>query len=130
MWIAFGSCAKKNANVILHENVSRMSEIMLKSDMAISAGGSTLYELCACGTPTLAIVIADNQREMVDMMSSEGYIISLGWHGELADMELLQKIKLLCADYEKRVSLSKKMQKLVDGEGVRRIVEEIIKITS
>ncbi|GAE87810.1 hypothetical protein [Acetivibrio straminisolvens] len=107
-----------------------MSEIMLKSDMAISAGGSTLYELCACGTPTLAIVIADNQREMVDMMSSEGYIISLGWHGELADMELLQKIKLLCADYEKRVSLSKKMQKLVDGEGVRRIVEEIIKITS
>ncbi|HHV28947.1 UDP-2,4-diacetamido-2,4,6-trideoxy-beta-L-altropyranose hydrolase [Acetivibrio mesophilus] len=120
----------KNTNVILHENVSRMSELMLKSDIAISAGGSTLYELCACGTPTLAIVIADNQREMVDMMSSEGYIISLGWHEELSDRELLQKIKLLCGDYNKRASLSRKMQKLVDGEGVRRVVEEIMKIIS
>ncbi|HOM01302.1 MAG TPA: UDP-2,4-diacetamido-2,4,6-trideoxy-beta-L-altropyranose hydrolase [Acetivibrio sp.] len=121
--------ARKSSNVILHENVLRMSEIMLKSDVAISAGGSTLYELCACGTPALAIVIADNQREMVDMLSSQGYIINLGWHGELSNMEILQKIKLLCKDYEKRVSISRKMQRLVDGEGVRRVVEEIMKVS-
>ncbi|ADU75875.1 UDP-2,4-diacetamido-2,4,6-trideoxy-beta-L-altropyranose hydrolase [Acetivibrio thermocellus AD2] len=122
--------SERNPNVVLHENVLRMSEVMLKSDVAISAGGSTLYELCACGTPALAVVIADNQREMVDMLSSEGYIISLGWHEELDDRELLRKVKSLCGDYEKRVLFSRKMQKLVDGEGVKRVVEEIMKITS
>jgi len=55
-----------------------------------------LYELCACGTPALAVVIADNQREMVDMLSSEGYIISLGWHEELDDRELCERLSL-CA---------------------------------
>lgn len=120
---------KKNTNIVLHENVSRMSEIMLKSDIAISAGGSTLYELCACGTPTLAIVIADNQREVADMLSAEGYIINLGWSDKLTDEELLKRLRLLCGDYEKRASLSPKVQKLVDGEGVRRIVGEIMKIT-
>jgi len=42
----------------------------------------------------------------------------------------LRKVKSLCGDYEKRVLFSRKMQKLVDGEGVKRVVEEIMKITS
>jgi UDP-2,4-diacetamido-2,4,6-trideoxy-beta-L-altropyranose hydrolase len=118
---------KINKNVVLYENVSRISEIMLRSDMALSAGGSTLYELCACGTPTLGIVIADNQREVVDMLASEGYITSLGWYSELSDRKVLDSLKLLCKDYDRRVSVSRKMQKLVDGEGVRRVVEEIMR---
>jgi spore coat polysaccharide biosynthesis predicted glycosyltransferase SpsG len=80
---------QKNRNVVLHENVSKMSEIMLRSDISISAGGSTLYELCACGTPTLGMVIADNQIEIVDMLSAEGYITNIGWHSELSDREVL-----------------------------------------
>lgn len=121
---------QKNKNVVLHENVSKMSEIMLRSDISISAGGSTLYELCACGTPTLGIVIADNQREVVDVLSAEGYITSLGRHSELSDREVLGSLKLLCKDYDRRAFVSRKIQKLVDGEGVRRVVEEIMKITS
>ncbi len=124
-----GLC-RNNKNVVLHENVSKMSEIMLRSDVAISAGGSTLYELCACGTPTLGMVIADNQIEIVDMLSAEGYITNLGWHSELSDRKVLDTLKLLCKDYDRRVSVSREMQKLVDGEGVRRVVEEIMKITS
>ncbi|OQA16767.1 MAG: UDP-2,4-diacetamido-2,4,6-trideoxy-beta-L-altropyranose hydrolase [bacterium ADurb.Bin363] len=121
---------QKNANIVIHENVSKMSELMLKSDLAITAGGSTLYELCACGTPALAFIIAENQKQIVDMLSDKGYIQSLGWHNEFADLEFLKALELLCKDYEGRVSLSKKMQKLVDGEGVRRIVDELVRIFS
>ncbi|MCR5796546.1 MAG: hypothetical protein K6G63_01315 [Eubacterium sp.] len=34
---------------------------MQKCDIAISAAGSTLYELCACGVPTITYTTADNQ---------------------------------------------------------------------
>ncbi len=118
--------SQKNANVVIHENVSKMSELMLKCDIAITAGGSTLYELCACGTPALAFIIAENQKEVVDMLCDKGYIQSLGWHNEFTDLEFLNALELLCKDYGKRVSCSKKMQKLVDGEGVRRIVDELV----
>lgn len=122
--------SRRNLNLVIHENVSKMSEIMLKSDIAISAGGSTLYELCACGTPTLAIIIAENQEAVVDMLCNKDYIQSLGWYNKFSDEEFLFKLKLLCEDFKKRECYSKKMQKLVDGKGVNRIVETIIKISS
>lgn len=120
--------SKDNKKIILHENVSKMSEIMLNCDIAISAGGSTLYELCACGTPTLAVIVADNQKDIVKALSDGGYIESLGWYNELSQDKLANKIKSLCNDYNKRKSTAEKMQKLVDGEGVKRIVENIMKL--
>lgn len=119
-----------NANVVIYENVSKMAEIMLRSDIAITAGGSTIYELCACGTPALAFIVAENQRQVVDTLCDKGYIQSLGWYNEFTDQEFLSTLKLLCEDYEKRESYSRKMQKLVDGEGVSRIVDTIVKICS
>ena len=121
--------SRKNLNIVIYENVSKMSEIMLRSDIAISAGGSTLYELCACGTPTLAIIIAENQEAVVETLSNKGYIQSLGWYNRFSDEEFLNKLKLMCEDFEKRECYSKNMQKLVDGEGVNRIVNTIIKIS-
>lgn len=45
--------------------------LMQKADIAISAGGFTLYELCACGTPTITYCMADNQmRKTVDGMGT------------------------------------------------------------
>ncbi|MEN2775434.1 UDP-2,4-diacetamido-2,4,6-trideoxy-beta-L-altropyranose hydrolase [Acetivibrio clariflavus] len=121
---------RKNTDIEIYENVSKMSEIMLKSDVAISAGGSTLYELCACGTPTLAVIVAENQRAVVDMLCTKGYIESLGWYNNFSDEEFLLKLKNLCENFEKREHYSKKMQKLVDGNGVKRIVDTIVKISS
>ncbi|MCR4435056.1 MAG: UDP-2,4-diacetamido-2,4,6-trideoxy-beta-L-altropyranose hydrolase [Clostridiales bacterium] len=113
-------------NVVLYENVKFMSEIMLKSDMAISAGGSTLYELCACGTPTLAFIAADNQEFVVEKMDEMGYVESLGRYGELSGDELILRVKALAHNFEKRRSLSKKMQRLVDGKGARRVAGIIL----
>lgn len=47
--------------VRIMENVENMAELMLNSYMAVSAGGSTLYELCACCVPTVTFSYADNQ---------------------------------------------------------------------
>ena len=54
---------KKETNLSLrmHRNVDHMSLLMNRADMAISAGGSTCYELARCGVPTLVVSIANNQ---------------------------------------------------------------------
>jgi UDP-2,4-diacetamido-2,4,6-trideoxy-beta-L-altropyranose hydrolase len=109
-------------NIHLYENVRRMSEVILRSDLAISAGGSTLYELCACGTPAIAFILADNQAMIVEKLEELGYIFSLGWYYQFSDKELLSAIKKMYFDYEARAAYSKRMQKLVDGNGVKRIV--------
>ena len=52
-------------NIILYPYVEHIEELMMKADLAISAGGSTLYELYACGTPTITYSMADNQLSNV-----------------------------------------------------------------
>ena len=49
------------SNIVVHSNVQNMAKLMLGRDIAVSAAGSTLYELCACGLPTVTFVLADNQ---------------------------------------------------------------------
>lgn len=46
--------------IALHQNASDMRSLMLQCDVAISAGGTTLFELCACGVPTVTYVLAEN----------------------------------------------------------------------
>ncbi len=50
--------ANLDSNIILHKNVKMMSTLMKGSDIAISSSGSTLYQLCACGTPTLSLILS------------------------------------------------------------------------
>ena len=114
-----------NNNIILHKNISSMSEIMILSDIAITAGGSTMYELCACGTPSLVIILSDVQIEITNKMCELGYMELLGRYDSISDELLIHSVSNLCDDYERRCSVSEAMQKLVDGLGTLRVVKAI-----
>ena len=45
----------------IHENVSDMRSLIQSMDLVISAAGSTLYEIAACGVPLITYSLADNQ---------------------------------------------------------------------
>lgn len=117
--------ANQYENVVIYENPNKISEIMLESDIAISSGGSTLYELCACGIPTLAFIYADNQRFIVEEMNRLGYIKNIGWYESLVENQVISNVKELIFAYGKRVKMSKLGKKLVDGKGTKRIFGEV-----
>lgn len=104
---------------------SSVSTLMLRSDLAISAGGSTLYELAACGTPALVFILADNQKAIVEKMDELGYVMKLGWYNQLNEDLVIGNLLKLMNDFERRKEMSSKGQKLVDGYGTDRIVQSI-----
>ena len=104
-------------NIILHNNPN-MSELMLKCDAAISACGSTVYELCACGTPIIGIVAADNQMMAANKMKSVG---ALKYAVKITD--IIQYLKSM--DFGVRRRMSAIGQGLADGFGSARLAEEI-----
>lgn len=127
---------KQNANVFLYANsaladrfpdiaYSEISTIMRRSDLAISAGGSTLYEFAACGTPVLALIMADNQEFLVEKMAELGYVESLGWYNQLDKHRAIEALQALLGDVPRRKVMSRKGQSLVDGKGTERIVRTI-----
>ena len=118
--------ATEHRGIIIHRNVQRMSELMLACDIAVSAGGSTMYELCACGTPTICFAWADNQLEIVETFRQ--YIFSVGDIridvGQSIDL-ILGYIVKLSSDLKMRMAQSRCMHAMVDGNGAGRIAEEL-----
>ncbi len=122
------SLQEQHSNIHLHENVVNMSEWMRACDVAISAAGTTTYELCACGIPTICLEIADNQEGAV-CWQEKGYMKYVG--NAYKDMDdCLKNCETALMEYhvnfEERKNVSKRMQSLVDGRGARRIASHIL----
>lgn len=117
-----------NKNVKIRKAIDKVAEYMLRSDVAISAGGTTLYELCACGTPTVTYSFADNQLENVKSFEQQGLML---YAGDLRkDCVIDNALRILKSDFalqSVRQKIAQKMQHLVDGYGASRIAEELIK---
>lgn len=114
-------------NVFIHKAVSDIEKYMADADVAITAGGTTLYELCALGTPAISFSFVDNQLENVLQFQADGVI---DYAGDVRTDNVIEKILLLLGTFskEKRCRQSKNMQALVDGMGTKRIVDEWIKL--
>lgn len=104
-----------------------MSELMMKCDTAISAGGTTLYELCACGTPSVIFGFADNQMRAREGFDKKGIMIDCGdvrSDAEACLSSIIHTVKSLEGS-EKRQLLRTRARKVSDGLGAVRIAQEL-----
>ena len=102
-----------------------IAHLMSTADLAITAGGTTLYELCACGTPSISYVFADNQRDNVRAFEEMGLIPCAG---DIRIDNIAERTKdiLLNFGYEQRKERSVRMRSLFDGRGAARIADELL----
>lgn len=59
-------------------NITDMAHVMAESDLAIGAAGSTSWERCCLGLPTLLVVLADNQLSIAEALVASGAAVLLG----------------------------------------------------
>ena len=60
------ACAKRlNTRFLCQPN--NMADLMSKADIALGGGGIATWERCCLGLPTIAIVMAENQRQMINI---------------------------------------------------------------
>ena len=116
-------------NISLHRSTDNIISYMQSADVAISAGGTTLYELCACGTPTISYVIADNQIDNATWFEKNNIIMIAGDARTDNIGHNLKDILSVYRDPEYRKNVSNKMQKIVDGSGAERIAKCLIGIS-
>lgn len=94
-----------------------------RADAAISAAGSTTWELLAMGLPTALVQVADNQRHIGPGVEREGAGIFLGGVGDFRDAfpEAIGRL----ADPTERRRLSTRALELVDGLGANRFLDTL-----
>lgn len=121
--------AQKHENIHIHCNVTNMAELMAESEVALSAGGSTLYELCAMGVPVIAFSFAENQERLVQTFVKRG-IAQYGGNYRTDGNKMIQNtiagLETLLEDENLRTEYREKARTLVDGKGAGRIAEAIL----
>ncbi|MCK5230876.1 MAG: UDP-2,4-diacetamido-2,4,6-trideoxy-beta-L-altropyranose hydrolase, partial [Desulfobulbaceae bacterium] len=106
-------------------DIKDMAPLMKWADVAITAGGSTCWELACLGVPALLIVLADNQLGVVREIANAGAGLNCGWAHKLQTDKLAARIHQLLADVNQQRLMANAGRKLVDGQGCIRVVEKM-----
>lgn len=123
------SLAEQYPNMILHRNVTRMSNLMKDSDLAITAAGNTILELAAAKVPQIAFSMVEEQVRSAKEFEELGMI---DYAGEMYDnpVSVIQHIRKSLLKFTSSVierrNLAEHAASYVDGNGCKRIVTTVM----
>ena len=122
--------ATRNSQFVIRlvQNVADMPKLMAWADVAVSAGGSTCWEMAFMGLPNVILVLAENQRGIAEGLDNLGIALNLGWYAGISEVELAQALRILMSNPARRKAMSEEGRKLVDGTGADCVVSTMDKL--
>jgi len=116
----------KYTELIYYPDASVMKNVMLESDIAISACGQTLYELARMGVSTIGLCVAQNQLRGIEGWEKTGFLEFVGWYNHKNLEQKLENSLRRLANKEVRIRRSEIGKDVVDGNGCFRIADYIL----
>lgn len=104
--------------------VRDMARLMADSDLAIGAGGTTTWERCCLGLPSVILALAENQREITAMMAKAGAAVAVT---DISQFDVIFSEFLAFDDLAGRLHrMSWTASQVTDGTGVALVVQKLI----
>lgn len=109
-------------DVTVVKNCRAMAAAMLRADLAITAGGISMFE-CACvGTPAIVVCAERFEVETAARFDAAGIVRNLGFGGDLQGNVLADEMISLMRSLEARKRMSALGKKAIDGRGAERVI--------
>ena len=104
-------------------SVDDMARLMADADICIGAAGSTSWERCCMGLPTIVVVLADNQRQIAQNLEKAGAAVAI-------EQQQINKVlpKLLTPQMTPVnfwLAMSKAAAEVTDGNGVSAVIYQM-----
>jgi len=109
-------------DLTIRRNPPHMHQLMEKADLAITAGGLTMFELACVGTPSLVICGEPFEVETAQRLENAGVVVNLGFGGNLDFARVPIALYVLAGNSDKRRHMSLRGKQLIDGRGSERVV--------
>ncbi|MHB8482288.1 MAG: UDP-2,4-diacetamido-2,4,6-trideoxy-beta-L-altropyranose hydrolase [Nitrospiria bacterium] len=116
-------------NTSYHCQVENMAELMVMADLAVGAGGSTTWERCCLGLPSIIIVVAKNQERIAMALEDAGTVWNLGWHSGVDSGKITESLLLATKSPEKLLRMGKRGRKIMGGnkfQGASYLANELL----
>jgi UDP-2,4-diacetamido-2,4,6-trideoxy-beta-L-altropyranose hydrolase len=100
----------------LHIDPPNLADLFAEADLAIGAGGTTSWERCCLGLPTIMLVLADNQQVVAAQLEKVGA-------AKRAEPDRIGEVAAALIENVVRLrQMAKAAATVVDGRGTDRIV--------
>ena len=110
--------ASMNVKTRVKTNVTNMAELMTNADLAIGAAGATTWERCCLGLPTIQLIIADNQRQIAQVLAKDNVVKLIDNVEQLSG--LVETANQWSGD------TSQQAARISDGLGCQRVVGQLL----
>jgi spore coat polysaccharide biosynthesis predicted glycosyltransferase SpsG len=100
----------------------------LKHDLVICGGGTMLYELAALGIPSMCIATEPHEILNMEYWASQGTSMAAGCEKHLCTESMAGNLSTVLEDRKLRIRMSAKGQKVMDHNGVQRVLTIIAEV--
>lgn len=112
-------------DIEVHQWVEDMPDMMARADVFIAAAGSSSWEACTLGLPSVIVAVADNQIKIAENLALTGAAISLGRRNEISAARVEDGIRRILFEHSVRNNMVCNSSSVCDGQGSRRVAEVI-----
>jgi UDP-2,4-diacetamido-2,4,6-trideoxy-beta-L-altropyranose hydrolase len=120
------SLAAGDRRIRLHIDTDDMASLVADADIAIGAGGSSVWERATLALPSVLAVLADNQAAMAERLQAAGCVIGLDARAAGFEATLVEAWTSLVADADLRWRLGERSSQLCDGRGAERVAAAVL----
>ncbi|HEX5377650.1 MAG TPA: UDP-2,4-diacetamido-2,4,6-trideoxy-beta-L-altropyranose hydrolase [Phenylobacterium sp.] len=122
--------AAHDPRLTLHVDTTDMASLMAAADIAVSAAGSTIWEACTLGLPSVLTVIAENQRPAaLSLAARDAALVLDGWADDF-DAAFDRTLVRLMNDAPMRARLAANSAQICDGQGAGRVADAFMALIS
>jgi len=120
--------AAENPQIKVYENLTDLAEIMSKCEAAVSAGGTTIWELSTVGVPVVGIAFVENQKGIFPLEDAGllAKAVDFLQDDEDALKLIIRSVERLIEDDVYRFKLAGYAKNQIDGLGAMRIAQYIV----
>ena len=110
----------------VHRGIGNVAQLLSQQDWVIGAAGSSLWERCALGVPSLLLIQADNQIAVAQAAQQAGIARVIMDMRDPNWAQALRDSLPLLHDHTLRLSMSLKAAAACDGRGVAKVLSQMI----
>ena len=115
--------AEQRPGTMVHGPREHLVDLQIEADLAVGAGGTTTWERCALGLPSIVAAVAENQEPFNQCLADDGAICYLGHRKALSDETLAQAVQEAIDDPEMLAAQAERAWRVTDGLGALRMAD-------
>ncbi len=120
--------ARRDPRLMLHVDTPHMARLTAEADLGVGAAGSSTWERCTLGLPSLMVVVANNQRGAARAMAERGAALVADATAPTFDADFDRALMRLLRDAEVRRQLAAASAEVCDGLGAGRTAEAFLNL--